>query len=185
MLGMVFGIASSIAAWMAVTVALRPKLETRGTIERRVNRQSRLRFRAAYRNAGRRDLLEIRVTFYIRIRGLVGPATWTLIYIPVDDEVLPRLLGRGRPFARRTRSVRWQYPVLQLDQLRPSDVSCLPQDVQDLHNRRDLKLDDLMSLGDEAEAILTVVATDSFSGVRRPFVRRYSTADIASDAIPM
>jgi hypothetical protein len=170
LVGVPFGVAASFIAWWIVFRVLVPRFE----FAEHVNEVPGLvegepsRYRIKFANVGRRDAIDVEVFSRLRIRNLsLRPEylnTWTIVSLQSDTTREPKVPRTG------SRTV-------VLDLAGTVDLAS-PMFERALAGRAP-RLENLLSLGKEAELVVWVLAYDEFSGARKGFIsKHYHAQDI-------
>jgi hypothetical protein len=171
LVGVPFGVAASFAAWYIVSRWIVPAI----TFSDRISKLPPLgpnvgcRYRIKFKNVGRRGVIDVDISTRLRIRCLSGhpefSKTWTIVTLATDTMHEPRIpKGANR--------------VVVLDLDGTLELSS-PMIVSALHGRAPT-LESLLSLGDEAELVVWVLAFDEYSGARRAFAsKKYRLEDVS------
>lgn len=162
--GFVLGILASIIAWYVLQHHVVPALEFFPKIykARTDENPSGYKYRIKFQNAGRREILDFELFAKLRIRGLSPnhPGVWRAIYIPVDDPRIPRIASH-RGTAKRLAV------QLLVSDVSAHVVSALPEELQEVHKKGQLSLEQLMGLGCEVTLEMIGFGYDAFSGARK------------------
>lgn len=170
LVGVPFGVAASFAAWYIVFRGFVPKF----TFSGQLNKVPGLapgeppRYRVKFINVGRRDAIDVDVYSRLRVRNLSHRPeyldTWTIVTLSSDTTHEPKVPKGG------SRMV-----VLGLDETAELATSKFQRAL----DGRVPTLENLLSLGKEAEIVVWVLAYDEFSGARKGFIsKHYSLDDI-------
>jgi hypothetical protein len=185
--GIGLGVVSSIIAWCVVQFYLAPpRMRIAPLVYRRTGHDGGSQYRPAFWNASRRTAVDVRVDFVVRILDLYGPRDddliiWNRIKIPTAMSDLAYLPGnKDRAVRSGKQRSRDQIPILYLDRLGPEALDRLPDAERRRAQGGTLTLEHLLRLGTEAEAVMTVVATDGITGSRKPFPRVFKLADVVA-----
>ena len=168
--GVPFGIAASFVAWFIVFRFLVPKFKFSDQISKipGASPDDAAGYRVKFKNVGRRNTIDVEVHSRLRVRNLSHRAefskTWTIVTLSSDTTHEPCIPKEA------TRSV-----VLWLDATQelssPKFLAALQGSAPTLEN--------LLSLGEEAELVVWVLAFDEFSGARKAFIsKHYRLSDI-------
>jgi len=168
LVGVPFGIAASFAAWYIVFRGFVPKFK----FSDEINKVPGLvageppRYRVKFINVGWRDAIDVDVYSRLRIRNLSQVPeylnTWTIVTLSSDTTHEPKVPKGG------SRMV-----VLGLDETAELEKPMFKRAL----DGRATTLENLFSLGKEAELVVWVLAYDEFSGARKGFISKHYHLD--------
>lgn len=169
------GTASSIAAWWIVLHGFHPDIEWAPRIRTVPGPSGRVRrgyCTVSFRNVGRRSATDVAVHARVRLKGLVPnrPARWLVFTIPVNQKTIPIV----RPFPKAKVS---HAMVLEHWGADPADLARLPKRLRVGLPKGTTTLIDLLGAATEAELVIGITCSDSFSGGRYSFERTYRVGD--------
>lgn len=170
LVGVPFGVAASFVAWYIVFRVIVPKFH----FSQEINKVPGLaagepwRYRVKFINLGRRDAIDVEVYSRLRVRNLsLRPEylkTWTIVTLNSDTTHEPKVPRRA------SRMV-----VLDLEGTTELEKPMFKRAL----DGREPTLENLLSLGKEAELVVWVLAYDEFSGARKGFIsKHYHVNDI-------
>lgn len=166
--------------WMAPTISLSDSIsKTSSTVSLEDDDdKSGVRYRIKIENSGRRPAIDLEVRAFIRIKGLVDPqsSNWEVVHLPLDTS------------GERV----WSIPLMnsvRKSKLRTILRICLnhtdyctkahfPAHIREKAARKELLLEDLLSLGTTSQFRVIVSGFDEFTGARKVFMKTYLPTDI-------
>lgn len=177
-LGFILGLIASYVVWYFVvhrlvpTIVFEPKLYAHHINDKTARSEYRIR----YRNAGRRDLIDLEFVVKLRVKGLrsEAPSIWRAIYIPVDDARIPLVQPHNK---NQTRSVR-----LLVSEIEKKYLEVLSSEIQNDIELGNKGLELLLGLGTFTELEVYAFCYDVFSGSRKLFRNTYHLSDIVSES---
>jgi len=182
--GFLMGVLTNIFSWWILSHWVVPRLRFSPAISKTPRQptqddKSGYKYRIKFENAGRRPIIDVELMARLRIKGLgEHPKTnWQIVYIPLDGSVvyrIPRIVPVGR--GRHTRHILGFY-VNSVDEFRNNPI--YPPEIRYKAQERVLLLEDLLTLGTEADLEVEAFGYDEFSGARKLFLpKRYTVHDI-------
>lgn len=185
-IGLLVGLFTSFFSWWVLFRWMAPTISISSSISRTPSSvsseedddKSGVRYRIKIENSGRRPAVDLQVSVFVRIKGLNDPQStiWEIIYLPLATS------------GEKT----WTRPLMnpvRKSKMRTKLRICLnhtdcyakphfPQLIREKAVRKELFLEDLLSLGTQAEIGVMVSGYDEFSGARKVFMKTYHLSDI-------
>lgn len=140
--------------------------------------KSGVRYRIKIENSGRRPAVDLQVTVFVRVKGLNDPQStiWEVIHLPLatsgETKWTSLLMNPVRKSKLRT--------ILRIC-LNHTDYCAkphFPEHIRQKAARKELLLEDLLSLGTQAQVGVMISGYDEFSGARKVFMNTYHPSDI-------
>jgi hypothetical protein len=179
-IGFILGIIASFLVWYLVYHIIVPKIEFFPNIykQRSNENHSGFRYVAKIKNVGKRDIIDVEIFIKLRIKGLYHKQSlWKGIYIPVDDERIPKIKSQ-KDDTKRTAV------QMCLSKIKAISTKSFPDEVKEKLNNETLLLEDLLRLGNERELQIFVFGYDPYSGSRKMFESKvYGMNDIEEENI--
>jgi hypothetical protein len=166
--------------WMAPTISLSDqisKTESKHPAEDDEDK-SGWRYRIKIENSGRRPVIDLQVRAWARIRGLNDPNStiWEVVHLPFNtDGGLSYTIPLMNPVRKSKLRTRLRICLNHTDY---PTKAIFPQTIRDKAIRRELILEDLLSLGTASEVRVVVSGYDEFTGARKIFQKIYLPSNI-------
>jgi hypothetical protein len=163
LIGIPFGILSSLVAWWILFHCIVPKVAFSKEILRSksADTQSGFKYRLKVANTGKRNIIDVEIIVRYRIKLTESSKTWIWETIKVDHGKVPRI-PKGKGGNRIFRI----YP--EMTQCFSSDR--YPDYIRKKAEDGSLSLEDVMSAGYKSNIIIYIFGYDEFSGTRKLFL---------------
>jgi hypothetical protein len=165
-IGFLLGTIASMLAWYILFHKIVPKIEFFPNIYREKTAENPSGYRYLFRlkNIGKRDIIDVELIAKLRIRGIYEHKkySWKAIYIPLDDNRIPKIKSQKRNHKRI---------AVQICPTEIKDIAkrSIPDEFKLKLEQETLLLEDLFKLGDESEFQIFGFGYDSLSGSRKEF----------------
>lgn len=169
-IGIPIGILSSLAAWWFLFHRIVPKIEFSPNISKYDFENLGTRYRLKMRNAGKRGIIDLEVFPILKIKGLNPqlPDNWLNITLNTT------LINNRISSLKEDRII----ALLPEKTLKLGSHS-FPDHIREKYRKKELRLEDLMTLDYEVKLVVQIFGFDEFSGVRKLFESKpYTAKDI-------
>ena len=157
------GAFSSIIAWWILNFWIKPDIKFSEDISMTYYDSIPI-YRFKFENSTLRKIIDISLIAKLRIKGLRFKSTWEVIYLPLDNDIIPTINS-----SKRKQNVTREVPRLELGLIETKNFRYLPNEVKEKVENNTLSLEELMNLGSESELILYVTGYDGISGAKKTF----------------
>ncbi len=157
LLGALFGVGSSGAFWFLQSHCWVPKIKFSEELAEYVLKNDQSFFQCAFKNVGKRDIIDLEIQVRVGIKGFLGAQGWAYHTIYSNASRVPEL-SPGKK--RRVRVYDTREPIEFLD----APSKSLREMVETCTSLRDV-----LQLGDDAAVRVHVFGYDAFSGARKHF----------------
>jgi len=168
------GVLTSYTVWWITFKYLTPKIKFSDAISCLESKEnaSGFRYRFKFENEGRRNIIDAEVIVRVRIRGLRKDMrkNWEVIYLPISSMHYQKL-AIVRPVSKPLKGHKPLRPVFEIKGYACEyfEHAIFPPAVQEKARQRSLTLEEILSIGDEANLQVLILAFDEFSGARKFF----------------
>lgn len=176
LLGVPVGILCSLAAWWFLFYVIVPKIHFSPSISkvRAKEAKSNFRYRIAFQNFGKRDIVDAEIYVKLRIKGLRREYqdNESVFSIPLGYDKIPKIISqRGG-----------NKHIIRLDVIKIEELvsQTFPEEsiIHNFEENPDL-LENLLSLGTSAKLQIFIFGYDKVSGTRKVFESKfYHSSDI-------
>jgi hypothetical protein len=175
------GVGASFAIWWLTFKVWAPNINFAKYISRLKTDEnpSGYKYRFKFENTGRRNIIDVEVVARLRIKGLRPnfPNNWEVLYLSTSS-FDHKKISIVRPSS--SHHVRPVFEIKVNDE-RYFTKSFFPEGIRNLSNKGILTLDDILSIGNEANLQILLLAYDEYSGSRKFFesiiLTRYHVKD--------
>ena len=165
-IGFVLGIIASILAWYILFHKIIPKVDFFEKIykDRTDENPSGYRYLIRFQNNGHRDIIDIELFAKLRIKGIYEHRrnAWKAIYIPIDDNRIPKINSQKRNHKR----IAIQICPTEINHIAKRSI---PDELKRKLDDETILLEELMEIGEKSELQIFGFGYDSFSGSRKVF----------------
>lgn len=173
----IIGILTSYLMWWFTYKFLVPKITFSESISRLNTDEnpSGKKYRFKLENSGSRNIIDLQVLVKLRIKGLRKNHSnnWEVIYIPTST-LDYKNVAIVKPTSKKGLRVVLEIKTYECDYFQKPLFS---DEIRTLSNNKSITLDDVLSIGKEAEFQILVFCYDEFSGARKFFESKKYTAD--------
>lgn len=175
LIGIPFGILSSLIAWWILFYIFVPKVQFSNFISKVRTDETKcgFKYRIAFHNSGRRNVIDAEVYVKLRIIGLKPeyPNNSNVFALPLGYNHIPKI----RPEKRGIKHI-IRLDVIKIDEL---TNSTFPDHIRQNFEENHKLLEDLMALGTDTTLQIFIFGYDEFSGTRKVFESKlYKASDI-------
>lgn len=185
-IGLLVGLFTSFFSWWMLFRWMAPTISISNSISRTPSSvspeedddKSGARYRIKIENSGRRPAVDLQVSVFVRLKGLNDPQStiWEVIHLPLatsgETTWTTPLMNPVRKSKLRTRL------RICLNHTDYCAKPHFPEHIREKAARKALLLEDLLSLGTQAQVGVMVSGYDEFSGARKVFMKTYHLSDI-------
>jgi hypothetical protein len=170
----VTGVLASFAVWWYTLKYLTPKIKFSNSISRlpTEHNDSGYRYRFKFENSGSRNIIDAEVIVRVRIKGLRKEMSgnWEVVYLPISSMEYQKL-AIIRPVSRPFLDMRPLRPVFEIKGYACDyfENSLFSLAIRQKAAAKSLSLDDILSIGNDANLQVLLLAYDEFSGARKFF----------------
>ena len=178
-IGFIFGIIASLLAWWFQSHLIVPNIQFSPYISKipSVENKSGYKYRFKLENSGKRSVIDIEIMARLRIKGAGDfPNNWRVYYITLDNFGI----GYKIPIITRKKEKKSGH-IITLDVNEIVEFKNLerleryPDNIKLKAKENTLLLEDLLSLGSEANIRIEAFGFDEFSGARKFFSSKFYT----------
>jgi hypothetical protein len=177
LVGVALGLLTSLVGWWIVGRAITPKLALAPKISKLPDETGKATWRYRVKLVNLRrwwlpdwPVVDLHVTGTLRVRGLSTSSIWAYYSVP---------LGRGGDIELFPTSRMFRARVYDMD-TESGDFQRFPKPIQDAIIRGDIELEDLLSVGEEAELQVVASGSHSYTQARRTVIKTYRRDDVVA-----
>jgi len=184
--GLIIGLFTSFFSWWVLFRWMAPTITLSDAISKTSSRvpleedddKSGVRYRIKFENSGRRPIIDLEVQALVRIKGLVDPQStiWEVVHLPMETD------------GEKVYSIPLMNPV-RTSKLRTRLRICpnhtkycarpqFPPHIREKATKKELLLEDLLSLGTSSQLRVIISGFDELTGSRKLFMKTYLPTDI-------
>ena len=178
-IGFLFGIIASLLAWWFQSHLIVPNIQFSPFIGKipSVENKSGYKYRIKLENSGKRSVIDIEIMARLRIKGVGDfPNNWKVYYIPLGDLGItfriPIMTRKKTKTSGHTITLDI-HEVVEFKKL--EKLERFPDNIKQKAKENTLLLEDLLSLGSEANVRIEAFGFDEFSGARKFFKSKFYT----------
>lgn len=177
LIGIPIGIVCSLFAWWLLFHGIVPKLRFSDYISKQESKENtgRFRYRVKFENYGRRRIVNLEVSVCLNIKGLSeeSPQTWDVVNLKLKSPPIHAFLDPIRKEGIR------RFVILDINGTDDFSHKIFSETIRKKYQVRQLKLEDLLRIGNETSVRVSIMGDDAYSGSRKLFQsKKYIIEDI-------
>lgn len=177
LIGVPIGVVCSLLAWWVLFHGVVPKLRFSENISKIKSRENegRFRYRVKFENYGQRRIVNLEISVCLNIRGLSKESleTWDVVIFSLNSPSTHAFLDPVKKGGLR------RFVIFDINGTDDFSQKIFPEHIRKKHSAKQLKLEDLLLLGQETTARVSILGDDGYSGSRKLFQSKvYTEIDI-------